>query len=338
MVATPPKTNAGLTSPSASSAATLLVPVLKGNSSFPDKSPSSGSPSFDQQSTEVSSSGNSLRVASLRQLSNNFAQFNNLQSPLRSRKPLTKKDAVLINKWRFLKLKEYRDRNIEAENDAFDRYMQNVSLLEEVFAVSSTLEEPKKYASPVSNPDHNSENNDEMISNPDPSSEQNNEMISRLKLKLRLDRDRTENVRERVQYIVDQGLRKLKNLDTRDTIYDLSDEAELIKRPKKAKYSRAERAVALRDLSDKLSKARNEEDLKSCREMKAQLFDTRKGASGGETGDIETLKQQDASTDESHEHQSGYSPPKWFSTITIDQDALNLIDARFSSLEEIEDL
>jgi hypothetical protein len=32
-----------------------------------------------------------LRVASLRQLSNNFAQFNNVQIPLRSRKPLTRK-------------------------------------------------------------------------------------------------------------------------------------------------------------------------------------------------------------------------------------------------------
>ncbi|XP_044476699.1 uncharacterized protein LOC123204182 isoform X1 [Mangifera indica] len=76
---------------------------------------------------------NSLRVASLRQLSNNFAQFNNVQMPLCSRKPLTRKDATVMNEWRFCKLKEYRDRNIEVENEASDRCMQNISLLEEVF-------------------------------------------------------------------------------------------------------------------------------------------------------------------------------------------------------------
>ncbi|KAL6960130.1 hypothetical protein U1Q18_048266, partial [Sarracenia purpurea var. burkii] len=41
-------------------------------------------------------------------------------------------DTAVINEWRFLKLKEYKEANIEAENEAFDRYMQNVSFLEEV--------------------------------------------------------------------------------------------------------------------------------------------------------------------------------------------------------------
>ncbi|XP_044476700.1 uncharacterized protein LOC123204182 isoform X2 [Mangifera indica] len=85
------------------------------------------------QCSNVACSRNSLRVASLRQLSNNFAQFNNVQMPLCSRKPLTRKDATVMNEWRFCKLKEYRDRNIEVENEASDRCMQNISLLEEVF-------------------------------------------------------------------------------------------------------------------------------------------------------------------------------------------------------------
>lgn len=38
-----------------------------------------------------------------------------------------------MNERRFCKLKEYRDRNIEVENEASDRCMQNISLLEEVF-------------------------------------------------------------------------------------------------------------------------------------------------------------------------------------------------------------
>ncbi|KAK6919438.1 hypothetical protein RJ641_015342 [Dillenia turbinata] len=84
----------------------------------------------------------SIRASSLRQLSNNFAQFNSVQVPFRSKKPLTKKDAATINEWRFSKLKEFRERNVEAENEAFDRYMRNISLLEAVFSVKSIPEEP----------------------------------------------------------------------------------------------------------------------------------------------------------------------------------------------------
>lgn len=38
-------------------------------------------------------------------------------------------NAAAINVWRFSKLKEYKEENIEVENEAFDRYMQNVDLL-----------------------------------------------------------------------------------------------------------------------------------------------------------------------------------------------------------------
>ncbi|XP_028080979.1 uncharacterized protein LOC114282498 [Camellia sinensis] len=118
----------------------IVIAVLTSNATFPDKIPSSSSSLFDQQSTDASSSGNSRRFTSLRQLSNNFAQFNNLQGPLRSRKTVTRKDAAVINEWRFLKLKEHKEGKIEVENEAFDRYMQNVSLLDEVLTVDSTPE------------------------------------------------------------------------------------------------------------------------------------------------------------------------------------------------------
>ncbi|XP_057512376.1 uncharacterized protein LOC130794478 [Actinidia eriantha] len=132
------------------------IHVLKANATFPDKTPSSSSTLFDHPSTEASPSGNSQRFTSLRQLSNNFSQFNNLQSPLRSRKPLTRKEAAVINEWRFLKLKEFREANIEVENEAFDRYMQNVSLLDEVLAVKANPEVPTSSGSPISNPNPNS--------------------------------------------------------------------------------------------------------------------------------------------------------------------------------------
>ncbi|GAA0153162.1 hypothetical protein LIER_11472 [Lithospermum erythrorhizon] len=77
-------------------------------------------------------SNTSHLIASLRQLSCYFAQFNNLQSPIKSRKPLIKKDAQVLNEWRFSKLKEFKDKEVGAENEAFDRYLQNVGLLEEI--------------------------------------------------------------------------------------------------------------------------------------------------------------------------------------------------------------
>uniref|UniRef100_A0A5B7AKF5 Electron carrier/iron ion-binding protein n=1 Tax=Davidia involucrata TaxID=16924 RepID=A0A5B7AKF5_DAVIN len=302
------------------------IHVLKANATFTDKTPASSSALFDQQSTEVSPSGSSFRVASLRQLSNNFAQFNNLQSPLRSRKPLTRKDAAVINEWRFLKLKEYKDRNIEAGNEAFDRYMQNVCLLEEMFSVNSTTEGPIKDESPISNPNPTSmEDSPEM-------------MILGLKLKLRSNPVRTENFRKRVQEIVDQGLRKLRKLELNNVAVDLNEPDELVKRSKKPKTWQEERALALNDLTDNLNKAQNEDDLKSCMEMKSKLFNWHTKTNQVETEDIEISKQQTTKNDLSPKRQSNYSPPKWFTTTSIDQDALNRVDVHFSSLEEIEDL
>ncbi|XP_009592240.1 uncharacterized protein [Nicotiana tomentosiformis] len=293
------------------------IHVLKGGSTLPDKLPSSGSPVVDQQSTEASHSGSSHRgAASLRQLSTNFAQFNNLQTPLRSRKPLTRKDAQLINEWRFMKLKEYRDSNIAAENEAFDRYMQNVGLLEEVFAVNSAEDER----------------------NEDGSTEDDNEAtINRLKLQLRSDPTRIENTRKRMQYIVDQGLRKLRKLESGDNATDLSD-LDALGKKKKAKSAEAEWVVSFTDLIDKLNKARNEEDLKACWEMKSQLFNQNKKEKQAESDNAEASIEQSSKASVLPTMPSGYSPPKWFSTSTIDDEELRRLNAQFDSLEDIEEL
>ncbi|MCV5004194.1 hypothetical protein OFM39_31540, partial [Escherichia coli] len=71
------------------------------------------------------------------------------------------------------------------------------------------------------------------------------------------------------------------------------DLEELGKGPKKPKDWWAERASTLSDLIDKLNKARNEEDLKSCLEVKSQLFNNQT-ESRLESGIAELLTEQTA--------------------------------------------
>ncbi|CAK7356231.1 unnamed protein product [Dovyalis caffra] len=297
--------------------------VLKANAT-PDKTPVSSTPLFDLQPNEVPPAASSHRAASLRQLSSNFSQFNNLHSPLRSRKPLTRKEAAAINEWRFSKMKEFKDRNIEVENEAFDRYMYNISLLEEVFSLKSFREGSTEDGSFSSNHDHASAEADT-----------EGKMVSEQKLKLRSNPSRTENFRKRLQQIVDGGLKKLQKVELNNG--SVNNQNELDKRPEKAKSLRAERASALSDLIDRLNKARNEEDLKSCLEMKAQLYSQQMG-SRTETKGVEVLKEQTARKDLAPQKELDYFSQKLFRTVEIDHEALTSIDAHFSSLEKIEDL
>ncbi|CAN1748513.1 hypothetical protein LINPERHAP1_LOCUS3427 [Linum perenne] len=227
----------------------------------------------------------SLRVASLRQLSNTFSQFNNVHTP-RSRKPLTKKEALAINEWRFNKLKEYREGITEKENEAFDRYMQNISLLEEAFSMKSMQD--NDHASPV----------DPMVS---------------------------ENARKRKQRVVDEALRKLEEIE-------LDGE----RRSEKVKIW-SDRASTFSELIEKLNKARNEDDIKSCLEMKSQLFES-------------CGKQEEAAPlDDEHEAQTSKTEPgsskgmdcfsqNQLRPVDIDQESVSKIDAHFTNLEKIASL
>lgn len=209
-------------------------------------------------------------------------------------------------------MKEYKEGKIEAENEAFDRYMQNISLLEEVLAVNSTSEGPTM------------EDSAEMVA-------------AGLKLKLRSNPTRTENLRRSFQGIIDQGLRKLRKIDSNNSGNDPNKEDELVTGQDKGKRWLPEKTSALSDLLDELSKARNEEDLKSCLEMKSMIFNCQRTRQM-ETEGNETTKQETAENDISLRLQSDYSPPKWFGTANVDQDALNRIDVHFSSLEDVEAL
>ncbi|CAK9321546.1 unnamed protein product [Citrullus colocynthis] len=307
------------------------IHVLKANATFPDKTPTS-SPLFDKQSPDPSSSGTSHRVASLRQLSNNFSQFNNVQIPLRSRKPLTRKDAAAINEWRFSKLREFRERNIEAENEAFDRYMQNVNLLEEVFSMRSMIDGSLKDGPSI---------NSSTEANPE-------EMIHGLKLKLGSNPVRSDNSRKRIREVVEDGLRKFKKVKATDNVDEVTDHAEAGKAAdqtnlndgcKTVKGWHAKRARALGDLIDKLNKARNEEDLKSCLAMKHQLFNQHiTTSSQTESEETDTSKEQVIKKDLDSRKELGYSLPKLINKTNIDQETLNQIDAHFSSLKQIGNL
>ncbi|KAL1212993.1 hypothetical protein V5N11_026122 [Cardamine amara subsp. amara] len=218
------------------------IHVLKAATTSAEKTHAPSTPSSEQKATE-GTPGSTSRVSSIRQLSSNFAQFNNLNATSRQRKPLTIKDAQALNEWRFTKLKEYKDRNIEVENEAFDRYMSNVNLLEEAFSFTSV---PEAAAS---------ERNNEEIT------------VSQVILRLRSNSARTESFKKRITETVKAGLLKLQKPVFGSSSDDQDEIQKQIKRQK-----REEKSSALNEIIDKLNKARTEEDLKSCLEMKSKLY------------------------------------------------------------------
>ncbi|KAF1872799.1 hypothetical protein Lal_00015891 [Lupinus albus] len=313
------------------------IHVLKASSTLPDKIPSSSGASIDQQSSEPSqttdlklerfnykttfkASFSAGRVASLRQLSNSFAQFNNLNISVRSKRPLTRKDAAGINEWRFSKLKEYKERNLELENDAFDRYMQNVDLLEEVLSVKSV------------------DDDESSASESNPTSGENDETtIPGLKLLRRSNLTRTDAVRMRIQQVVDEELKKLPKFAVGSGINEPIDE-EADKDSKRGKMT--ERLSAVSDLIDKINKARTEEDLKSCLEMKFQLFNNSDKDSDIEMIELnnETDENQTVESDAAPAKELDYSLPKLIGITEVDQETLNTIDKHFTSLEHVQEL
>ncbi|XP_043698000.1 uncharacterized protein LOC122648823 [Telopea speciosissima] len=310
------------------------IHVLKANAIFPDKTPSSGSPMFNQQSTEVSSTSSglgfraSLRASSIRQLSNNFAQFNGAQVSLRSRRPLTRKDAAVINQWRFSKLNEYKERNMEAENEAFDRYMQNVGLLEEVFPVGSS--EPTADMLPALEPTLSfGEDNTQR-------------MISGLKMRLSSNQGRKDAFRQKIEELVDGGLKKLLKSECsyeggQASADDVDDQKEH-KRPKRAIDWRAERASKVNDLIDKLNKARNEEDLKSCLVMKSELFNQLEKADLTQRKEVEVCEEKNEEDIPAPKQVSDNFLPRSYKEVVINQETLCSVDMHFSSLDQIASL
>ncbi|KAL9249689.1 hypothetical protein AKJ16_DCAP01147 [Drosera capensis] len=286
------------------------IHVLKPNATLADRSASNATP--EQQTNEAPSPGPPQKVGSLRQLSTNFAQFNNVNIPVRTRKPLTRKDAVAINEWRFSKLKEYKESQIKAENEAFDRYMQNTHLLEEVFTPSSK---------------------DGVVSNPPASLKDMMDTTLLLKAKLRSNPSRTTNLRKRIKQCVNQGLKKLKKQNSEYGISELHDGAELDQALKSAVKELDGKSLTYQELNDKLNKARNQEDLKSCLQILSSLTSSR-----NEAEKSVALAEQIDKNIAGGEHVTDTSILKLVKVREVDQDTINSMDVYFSSLEEIEDL
>ncbi|XP_031482082.1 uncharacterized protein LOC116252139 [Nymphaea colorata] len=255
------------------------IHVLRPNANFSDKLPTSSSPLFGQSITDVSSLSSS-RLTSLRQASSNLAHLGGAHVALRARKPLSRKEAAIINNWRFSKLREHKERNIEAEDEAFDRYVQNVSLLEETFGVNSSLEALTPEGEP-------------MLLSCCPDGLDQDRVVSALKARLRSKPERADKHRERIRGLVNIGLENLKKRETDGRDMDRVDPGALggtreLDSHDSGCRQRFECFSAITDLLDKMSKVRSKEDLKLCTDLKLQLFPQKESnpvvpAPGGQT-------------------------------------------------------
>lgn len=192
--------------------------------------------------------------------------------------------------------------------------MQNVDLLEEVLSVKP------------------SDDNVPSVSEANPTPMENSEiMIPGLKLQLRSNSTRSDGVRIRIKKIVDEGLKKLKKCavdgDSKEQINEVNESSN--------KRKRTEKLSAISDLMDKINKARSEEDLQSCLEVKLQLFNSDEDSAMVQATDNEMHQNQTAEGDVAPAKELDFSLPKLVGATEIDQETLNTIDKHFSSLEYV---
>lgn len=206
---------------------------------------------------------------------------------------------------------------MEVESEAFDRYMRNVGLLEEVFQVNSEFDQDTGVCS---------------------DSESTVRTVQAVKLKLRSDSARSDNLRKRIQYIVDQGLKKVGKTESIDGAGELSDIGGERAAKKIKSSSRAERVIALPDLNDKLNKARNLDDLKACWELGAQIFGWPAKTGQTDPSEVQPSSEKVQKDDPSIENGSFFSPPKWFNVVPVSHEELCAVHAEFLTLQNIEEL
>ncbi|KAK1286858.1 hypothetical protein QJS10_CPB20g01332 [Acorus calamus] len=132
--------------------------------------------------------------------------------------------AIAVNAWRFSKLKEYTEGNLKAETEEFERYMQNVSLLDEVFSPNLFLDGLMRDRLPAAG-DSSCNEEDENI-----------KAILTMKARLKSSAERIDSYRGIIKGIVSQGLNRMKveSYDEGDSPYnDDVDDCVDHKRPKK---------------------------------------------------------------------------------------------------------
>lgn len=189
---------------------------------------------------------------------------------LKTVKPMghvTRKEAAFINAWRFQKLGDYADEHNAAEDEAFDRYMQNVSLLEEVFAVKA---ESLEGLSPEGHFLLEGSSGSEPIEGGVDAS-----MLSAgLRVRLRISSKRKEAHRQKLRRVIDRSLQKLHRgeredatLESEDIYMGFSDPRREMKRKKVQSIEGKERLRRMdlfTSLFEKVRHIENQGDLDSC--------------------------------------------------------------------------
>lgn len=254
------------------------IHVLKQSASHQEKVPSQSSPMFDQQRTNALSNklppSGSSRPYPTPVLHHTHPYMSGSLAHIRVKRPLSRKEIAAINNWRFVKLKEYSDSKIEAEDEAFGRYMQNVSLLEDVFSL------PTKPLEGLSE-DGNVTLACRLSGQANSVSEDYSDemLVEGLKVRLKSNTERSEKHRQRIRKLIEKGLQKLKRGDHGNLVDDdennsavtLGDCVE-VKKPKAIGRERLKKVSLISTLLDKMSKARNQEDVNACIEMYKHTF------------------------------------------------------------------
>jgi hypothetical protein len=226
---------------------------------------------------------------------------------------------VAINKWRFMKLREHMQGDIDDENEAYERYTQNVRLLEETFYPMEDADvEPEAEA-------------------PSSDEERMDLLVSEAKVRLKSDNEIADRFKERVAAILDQKLKKLLQSQSADEDDKLSDpdQDDHLNPAKFSAKQKAGRSASLNELLGKLTRARSEDDLKPCRDLIEQLFGKEKGSSTDRPAGVE-MEQRDQESAAAVARP--YSVPELCARMEVDEDFAAKISDEFSSLSQVAQL
>lgn len=210
-----------------------------------------------------------------------------------------------------MKLKEHMQGDIDVENEAYDRYTQNIGLLEETFYLTE---------------DAAGEHETEATS----SEERMEIMVSEAKVRLKSDCANADGFKERIATVLDQ---KLKKLQERHSAYDddnssnqnLDDHGKLVKLSIKQQMVRNAKT---NELLGKLTKAQSEDDLKPCLDIMTQLFAKENASFCTGTSKEPTDQESTAAIAPS------YSFPKLTTRLEVDENMVSKMN-ELSSLSQV---
>lgn len=210
-----------------------------------------------------------------------------------------------------MKLKEHMQGDIDAENEAYDRYTQNIGLLEETFYLTE---------------DADGEHETEATS----SEERMEIMVSEAKVRLRSDCAYADGFKERIAIVLDQ---KLKELQEKHSTYEEGNSSDqnidghrkLLKLSIKQQMARNAKT---NELLARLTKAQSGDDLKPCLDIMAQLFEKENASSCMDASEKPSDQELTAATAPS------YSFPKLTTRLEVDENMVSKIN-ELSSLSQV---